>query len=118
MTTVEKEKPTESDNNILGVDPKAVMILKAMIMAEGNTEAGLGVKVSDGGCAGLKYKIGIKKESESTDLVREVEGIKLYIDQDTAPYVMGSVVTFEGMSIKLVNPNVKSSCSCGVSFGV
>ena len=55
-----------------------------------------------------------------SDVVEPAEGIKVYVDQMSAPYLKGSEIDFVdnemlGAGFAIKNPNVKSSCGCGQS---
>ena len=54
------------------------------------------------------------------DNVLDAQGIKVYIDKHSAPYLEGSEIDFVdnnmmGAGFAIKNPNVKSSCGCGQS---
>ena len=54
------------------------------------------------------------------DNVVDAQGIKVYIDQNSFPYLSGSEIDFVdnsmmGAGFAIKNPNVKSSCGCGQS---
>ena len=90
-------------------------------LEEGKPEWGLRIRVVGGGCSGMSYELGWEDEQASDDNVIEAaEGIKVYIDQHSAPYLSGSEVDFVdnnmmGAGFAIKNPNVKSSCGCGQS---
>ena len=57
---------------------------------------------------------------EVTAKVMASQGIKVYIDKMSAPYLQGSEIDFVqndmmGAGFAIKNPNVKSSCGCGQS---
>lgn len=82
---------------------------------------GLRIMVEAGGCAGFKYKMGLVADVDPADLLIEQEGVKVFVDQDSIPHLDGTTVDFviglEGSGFSFENPNAKSSCSCGKSFG-
>lgn len=84
--------------------------------------AGLRVAVEGGGCSGFQYEIGIDQGAKTDDLVIERDGARLFVDQVSLPFLLGSEVDWVdeliGASFKVKNPNAKSSCGCGVSFSV
>lgn len=84
--------------------------------------AGLRVAVEGGGCSGFQYEIGIAQAPDSKDLVIERDGARLFVDPVSLPFLLGSEVDWVdeliGASFKVINPNAKSSCGCGVSFSV
>ena len=90
-------------------------------LEEGKPEWGLRIRVVGGGCSGMSYELGWEDEQAADDNVIEAaEGIKVFIDQHSAPYLSGSEIDFVdnnmmGAGFAIKNPNVKSSCGCGQS---
>ena len=83
--------------------------------------AGLRVRVRGGGCSGFQYQLAFDEQRES-DLVFESHGLKLLVDNESLPFVRGSVIDYEeslqGAGFKVENPNVVAACGCGSSFRV
>ena len=89
-------------------------------LEEGKPEWGLRVRVVGGGCSGMSYELGWEHEAGADDDVLESQGITLYVDRHSAPYLVGSEIDFVqndmmGAGFAVKNPNVKSSCGCGQS---
>jgi iron-sulfur cluster insertion protein len=88
---------------------------------EGKPDWGLRIRVVGGGCSGMSYELGWEdQQSEGDNVVEPAEGIKVYVDQMSAPYLKGSEIDFVdnemlGAGFAIKNPNVKSSCGCGQS---
>jgi iron-sulfur cluster insertion protein len=87
---------------------------------EGKPEWGLRIRLVGGGCSGMSYELGWEDEVAEGDTVAESNGIKLYVDKLSAPYVAGSEIDYVennmlGAGFAIKNPNVKSSCGCGQS---
>ena len=61
-------------------------------------------------------------EQRENDLVFEDHGLKLLVDNESLPFVRGSVIDYEeslqGAGFKVSNPNVVAACGCGSSFRV
>ena len=83
--------------------------------------AGLRVGVRGGGCSGFQYALAFD-EQRAGDTVFEDKGIRLLVDSQSLPYVMGSTIDFvdglQGAGFKVDNPNVIAACGCGSSFRV
>ena len=83
--------------------------------------AGLRVGVRGGGCSGFQYMLAFDEQRDG-DTVVESHGIRLLVDNDSAPYVRGATVDFvdglQGAGFKVENPNVVAACGCGSSFRV
>ena len=99
----------------------AVGAIRTAIPGSSQVVEGLRIMVESGGCAGNKYMMGLVPEKEPGDLVIEKDGIKVFLDANSAPLLQGTVLDFtigmEGSGFTFSNPNATSSCSCGKSFG-
>jgi iron-sulfur cluster insertion protein len=89
-------------------------------LEEGKPEWGLRIRVMGGGCSGMSYELGWEDTETAGDSVVEQSGVKVYIDQLSAPYLSGSEIDYVdnnmlGAGFAIKNPNVKSSCGCGQS---
>ena len=82
---------------------------------------GLRVKVMGGGCAGFQYDLYFDEPADG-DNVFDVAGIKLFCDQMSFMYLMGTTIDYveglQGAGFKFQNPNTTGSCGCGSSFSV
>jgi len=80
----------------------------------------LGVRTS--GCSGMAYKLEYADEPKSDDLTFQSEGVTVFVDPKSLPYIDGMELDFarEGLNegFKFNNPNVKNECGCGESFNV
>ncbi|HEY0837604.1 MAG TPA: iron-sulfur cluster assembly accessory protein [Azospirillum sp.] len=100
--------------------PSAVATLERVLA--GNTPAakGLRIAVTDGGCAGHKYQMGLEADAGEGDAVFEFGAVRVFIDEASQPLLAGVVVDFvegiEGAGFKFENPNATGSCGCGKSF--
>ncbi|HEX4483251.1 MAG TPA: iron-sulfur cluster assembly accessory protein [Solirubrobacteraceae bacterium] len=85
------------------------------------TLAGLRVGVRGGGCSGFQYQLAFDEQRDN-DIVFESHGLKLLVDDESLPFVRGSVIDYEeslqGAGFKVSNPNVVAACGCGSSFRV
>ena len=85
---------------------------------------GIGVRlaVRTTGCSGMAYKLEFVDEAISDDVVFESNGVKIFTDHKSLPYIDGTELDFvrEGLNegFKFNNPNVKNECGCGESFNV
>ena len=83
--------------------------------------AGLRVGVRGGGCSGFQYQLAFDEQRDG-DIVFESHGLKLLVDDESLPFVRGSVIDYEeslqGAGFKVSNPNVVAACGCGSSFRV
>lgn len=95
---------------------KKIMDLR---LEEGKPEVGLRVRVVGGGCSGMSYDLVWEDKAAEDDNVIESQGVKVFVDSESAAYLAGSEVDFVenvmGAGFAVKNPNVKSSCGCGQS---
>lgn len=90
--------------------------------AEGiEDDMALRLRVVGGGCAGFAYDLYF---DSATDLDKSFacNGVNVVVDQMSLMYLMGTEIDYieslQGAGFKFNNPNVKSTCGCGSSFGV
>ena len=98
----------------------ALNALETAIAGAAGPVEGLRIMVETGGCAGFKYTMGLVADREPDDLVIDGNGVKLFVDAASLPYLDGTTVDFvvslEGSGFTFENPNASSRCSCGKSF--
>tara|TARA_B100000029_G_scaffold516796_1_gene634388 strand:- start:28714 stop:29037 length:324 start_codon:yes stop_codon:yes gene_type:complete len=96
--------------------------IKSMIEDQDNPEVGLRVMIAGGGCSGFQYKLAFDKNVTENDEVIEKNGVKVFIDNKSAIYLMGAELDYVeglmGAGFKVSNPNAKGTCGCGESFHV
>lgn len=82
--------------------------------------AGLRVSVERGGCAGLSYELAVAAGPEPGDLVREGDGVRVFVDPASEGYLGGAAIdlasTAHGTGFTIENPNASEQCGCGLSF--
>ena len=96
--------------------------IRTLMAKQGVSEGGLRVGVKGGGCSGLSYTFAWEKQARTGDEVFEgPEGAKLYVDRKSLLYLNGTVLDYDtnliGKGFVFNNPNAKTSCGCGSSFG-
>ena len=91
-------------------------------MSKRGKGVGLRVGVRTTGCSGMAYKLEFADAVSADDLKFESGGVTLLVDPKSLPYIDGMELDYtrEGLNegFKFNNPNVKSECGCGESFGV
>ncbi len=91
-------------------------------LAERGSGAGLRIAIKTTGCSGFAYVVDIADSIAEGDRVFESHGVKVIIASDSLSYLDGTTIDFsrEGLNeaFSYDNPNVKSLCGCGESFGV
>ena len=83
------------------------------------------LSILGGGCAGFKYEWGFvdTKDKVGADDITEDWGTgRFVVDDQSMLYVAGTQIDYKeevfGSQFEIKNPNSKSSCGCGDSFGV
>jgi iron-sulfur cluster assembly accessory protein len=80
--------------------------------------------IKGGGCAGFSYNwstVDVEKVKENDEIIPLSNG-NFVIDGTSLMFVAGTTIDYKeevfGSYMTISNPNVKSSCGCGESFGV
>ena len=104
---------------MITLTPNAVEKVKT-ILAERGEESGLRIAVVGGGCSGFQYQMSLDKEPGADDQVIDQDGLKVFIDSRSMPYLTGTNIDYvdniSGAGFKFDNPNAPTSCGCGESF--
>ncbi|HQS47396.1 iron-sulfur cluster assembly accessory protein [Xanthobacter sp. VNH20] len=106
---------------MINLTDSAVNAVRTAMTSAAEPASGLRIQVEAGGCAGYKYQMGLVAEGDPDDTVIERNGVKVFVDNKSHEYLAGTTIDFvvalEGSGFTFENPNAKSSCSCGKSFG-
>ena len=117
MTTKQKTKPLT-----ISISEEAAAHVSGFAEQAGKPGANLRVGVKGGGCSGLTYVLDIVDEPKEDDKVIEDQGLKLYIDRKSYVFLAGTILEYSGglngKGFVFNNPNAKTTCGCGTSFGV
>ena len=104
----------------LELTTKAVEKVKEILTRQEPRPQGLRVAVVGGGCSGFSYQMNFESESNGIDKIFEFDGLKIFVDQASMMYLDGTKIDYveslEGAGFKFENPNVKTTCGCGISF--
>ena len=116
---VKEEAPADVSNSTLNVTDKAAEKIKALMEQE--KKQGLRISVKPGGCSGYQYGMELDDKSTDNDIVIEEKGIKIFVDKESMQKLSGANVDYveslQGAGFKIGNPQAKSTCGCGSSFG-
>ncbi|MDP2600715.1 MAG: iron-sulfur cluster insertion protein ErpA [Deltaproteobacteria bacterium] len=79
------------------------------------------VYVQGGGCSGFSYGFMFDEKREGDNVI-QAGGVDCLVDSQSLMLLKGATVDYvEGLSgagFSVENPNAKTSCGCGSSFGV
>src|SRR5262245_2773614 len=111
-----------SDAAMIQISETAARKIRSLMAKQGIDEGGLRVGVKGGGCSGLSYTFAWEKQARTGDEVFEgPEGAKIFVDKKSLLYLNGTVLDYDTNLISkgfvFNNPNAKSTCGCGSSFG-
>jgi iron-sulfur cluster assembly protein len=104
------------------VTEKAVAAIKSAAVKRAAAPKGLRVGIRGGGCTGFSYSFEWSDtDARLEDRVLSFENgqVNVFIDPKSFTFLDGSTLdhasTLMASGFKWVNPNVKSTCSCGES---
>ena len=87
---------------------------------EGRSALRLGVEKT--GCSGWAYTVQLEDDSGVDDSVFEDNGVRVVIDSESLPFLIGSQIDFvaDGLNrtFQFDNPNATEECGCGESFTI
>ena len=105
------------DNSDIKITDKAASKVKEVL----KDKTGLRIEVIPGGCAGYMYNITTENKTNKDDIIVEDKGVKVILDKESFEKLKGAkldyVDSLQGAGLKIHNPNAKSTCGCGHSFG-
>ncbi|WP_442595928.1 HesB/IscA family protein [Neobacillus sp. D3-1R] len=105
---------------IVEITEAAALQIKDMMKQNEEEGSYLRVGVQGGGCSGLSYGMGFDQEKSEKDVEFEVFGIKVLVDEESAPILKGTKIDYKqsmmGGGFTIDNPNAIASCGCGSSF--
>ncbi len=115
---IEHNQQSAVDTTITVTAAAATKICE-LLKQENDESLGLRIFVAGGGCSGLQYGMTLDEEQEG-DTVVAMEGFKVFVDEMSLGYIVGSEVDYVdslmGAGFTVNNPNAVSSCGCGHSF--
>jgi len=117
---IKKRKIVSTKGNIVKFTPSAISQINKLIEKdEANRGKQLRLGAKNGGCAGFSYIFEFDDKKES-DIIENIEGFSMIVDNVQASMILGLEVDFEGglnnRGFIFTNPNAKTTCGCGTSF--
>ena len=112
-------KSENSEPGLILTD-SAIEQVKRLLARDKREDFGLRISITNGGCSGFSYQLKFEREAAPEDIVLMRDGINVYVDSASAPYLKGTVIDFVagiyGGGFKFTNPNATGTCGCGTSF--
>jgi iron-sulfur cluster assembly protein len=108
--------------SLIQVTEAASERIRDLLEKEGKRDThGLRLKVIGGGCSGLRYELAFDDGQREGDTTIEAGDVRVVVDEKSALYLVGTTLDFvdtlQESGFKMVNPNAKTTCGCGESFG-
>jgi iron-sulfur cluster assembly protein len=108
---------------MIEITQSAAEHIQRMLARRGLGETGLRIGVKAGGCSGYEYTFAWEQAHHPNDSVFEgAAGAKIYVDPRSLRLLDGSVLDYDtsllSKGFTFNNPHAKSTCGCGVSFGI
>ena len=108
--------------NMIQISDGAARKIRTLMAKQGLDEGGLRVGVKGGGCSGLSYTFSWEKQPRLGDEVFDgPNGSKIFVDKKSLLYLNGTVLDYDTSLLSkgfvFNNPNAKTTCGCGSSFG-
>ena len=107
---------------MIAITETAARKIRTLMAKQGISDGGLRVGVKGGGCSGLSYIFSWERQPRLGDEVFEgPDSAKIFVDKKSLLYLNGTVLDYDTNMISkgfvFNNPNAKSTCGCGSSFG-
>lgn len=94
--------------------------VKEMLLENEDQEVCLRIGVDEGGCSGFSYSMGFDNQDEESDLLIEVQGVKIVVQKASENLLKGTTIDYKeslmGGGFIITNPNASLTCGCGASF--
>ena len=107
---------------MISVTDSAVEKIRDILAEENNPKLKLRMFVQGGGCSGFSYGFTLDEDTAEDDYDVEASGIHVLVDAMSLQYLNNATVDYKdelmGSQFVISNPNAKTSCGCGSSFGV
>ncbi|ELS04775.1 Iron-sulfur cluster assembly accessory protein [Xenococcus sp. PCC 7305] len=112
---------------MIHISKNAAQEIKRIQLSHQKPDSIFRLTVKEGGCSGLFYVFqldeSLPKENSSSaepQLQFESNGVSIVVDQKSYTYLEGIKLDYSedlmGGGFRFQNPNVSSSCGCGISF--
>ena len=109
--------------NVLSITSNATSQINKLISNAPEGIDSIVIGVDKSGCSGYSYKLDFGNSSLLKDFeIIKQDGAQILIDPKATMFLLGSVMDYrvDKLSSRFVfeNPNEKSTCGCGESFGI
>jgi len=95
--------------------------VRELLQREGRPSAALRLRVTTGGCSGLRYELAFD-DARDADHELDQHGVRIVVDPKSAPHLADLILDYaDGLNesgFRIENPNAATTCGCGESFSV
>ncbi len=110
-------------NKLLSITSNAADQIKKLMSSAPKGMDSVVIGVDKSGCSGYSYKLDFGNSSDFKNYeVIEQDGARVLIDPKATMFLLGSTMDYQTdkLASRFVfnNPNEKSTCGCGESFGI
>ena len=107
-----------TETPVLLTDDAATKVSELLQQEEDQQDLALRLMAVPGGCSGFRYDMRFDTQVEASDTVSEMGGVKLVIDEESVPRLIGATIDYredaQGSGFAIENPNETGhSCTCG-----
>jgi len=106
---------------MIQITESAANKVRQMLAAQGKPGMNLRLYVEGGGCSGMQYGLTFDGAVNDDDEQIECGDFKVVVDPMSLPFLQGARVdyldTLMESGFKIQNPQAKTTCGCGQSFG-
>ena len=123
-----QEKPQAGKTPSISVSPQAVDAIARQMKKRGTPEASLRLGIRGGGCSGFSYVIEFHdgaphaRDRVFDFVASDQTPVRVVVDPKSLLYLNGTLLEWEQtllrQGFKFANPNEKTGCGCGSSFGL
>lgn len=117
----EMNKIVQEENLTVNEDFKITEKAANKIKEVVKNKNGLRIEVIPGGCAGYMYNITTENKINNDDKVIQDKDVEIILDKESFNLLKGAKLDYvdglQDAGFKIYNPNAKSTCGCGHSFG-
>lgn len=111
----------KQDLSTITITERAAKKYLEILSEEGKAGWGMRFGEKAAGCSGFEFFLDFSEKPKEGDQILESRGIQIHVHHKSVERLMGSVIDYvdglNGAGFKISNPNVKSSCGCGNSYG-
>ena len=113
--------PTAQEATILNLTDNAAAAIRRLIAEAGDRDIlGVRIAVRGGGCAGVRYDMGLETAAEEGDAIIQFDDVRVFVDVRSQLLLAGAEVDFSDSPIAgfvFDNPNACGKTGCDDSPG-